>query len=86
MKTADRGFYVRCSGQFLDALTAAAEATGQTKTDLVLRGLAKALPQYFAASVRANQPENEVQNTHIAPFLEPDLEAKRQVGRKKRPR
>ncbi|WP_186136236.1 hypothetical protein [Burkholderia gladioli] len=86
MKTADRGFYMRCSGQFLDALTAAAEATGQTKTDLVLRGLAKALPQYFANQVRAAEPENDVQNTHAALFLEPVLEAKRKNGRKKKPR
>jgi hypothetical protein len=84
MRQRSEGFHMRCSAEFLAAMAQAAEATGLTKTQLVEQGLAQTLPEYFAASVRADQPENEVQNTHIGPFLEPNLEAKRQVGRKKR--
>ena len=86
MRERNKGFNMRCSPEFLEAMARAAGATGMTKTQIVEAAVAKILPEYFATSIRAVSTKNEVQNTHIEPVLEPDLEAKRQVRRKNRPR
>lgn len=86
MRERNKGFNIRCTPEFIDAMTRAAEDTGMTKTQIVEAAVASVLPLYFASSGRAAQPEHEVQNTHIGPFLESKDEAKRVIGRKKRPR
>jgi hypothetical protein len=68
MQTLDRGFYMRCSAAFAEAMDAATAATGLTKAELVDRALVESLPLYFANKVRAAGTETGVQNTHINLF------------------
>lgn len=75
---------MRCSPEFIQAMAQAAEATGMTRTQIVEAAVAQVLPEYFATSLLAKSQESEVQNTHIAPFLESKSEAKQGIGRKKR--